>query len=241
MIYNFRGDKIALISDTHSQDLLYEILSTRVPNGYDVVALGDHGIGFGFKELAIENTFSWLKHLNKRCKEMDVILYIIRGNHDATYREIWYSQWSNIILTKSGDLGIFPNGKKTLLVGGGISVDRYVRKENIDYWKDEITPFPENVPSCDILFSHDTAEWFNHPTSTLGRHFAWYVERDPTLIGEAQKQRELLGDIIKCSGVKVHFSGHYHNAIREEKFGCYYRCLDINEVFEFDSDIEYTL
>jgi len=122
-----------------------------------------------------------------------------------------------------------------LLVGGGISVDRYVRKEGSTYWKNEITPKLDKVEKCDIMFSHDCPEYFNHRTNTLVNHFGWYVDRDPTLLDEALAQRITMTDIAKKSEVQEIISGHYHNAITDECDGVKYRCLDINELYEYDS------
>jgi predicted phosphodiesterase len=239
--YNFRDNKIILIGDTHDQEILYDLINLRITNGSDVVFVGDGGIAFGVKDLAIKNTLSWLVALNRLCVRLDVNLYIIRGNHDATYPEIWDSKWTNIFLTKSGDVGVFPNGKKTLLVGGGISVDRCTRKTGVDYWPGELTPYLEDVEKCDIMFSHDCPEHFNHPSTSLSASFNWCVVQDATLIEEALKQRLNMTDIAKRSEVKTIWSGHFHNSKREEKDGVYYRCLGINELLEFDAELEYKL
>jgi len=234
-IYKFREDRAILVGDTHSLSVLYEILNTKIPNRSDVVFLGDGGESFGLKEVAIENTLSYFETINKLCQDIDIHLYHIRGNHSAPYPEIWDSQWSNIHLIKDSAYGIFPNGKKVLFVGGGVSVDRYVRKENFNYWKDEITPYLKNVEKCDVMFSHDCPEHFNHPTETLPRHFGWYVDRDITLMDDSLAQRRNMTDIAKKSEVKEIYNGHFHRTILEEIEGVTCRCLDINELYEYDA------
>ena len=234
-IYKFREDRAILVGDTHSLSVLYEILNMKMPNRSDVVFLGDGGESFGLKEVAIKNTLSYFETINKLCQDLDIKLYHIRGNHSATYSEIWNSQWSNIHLIKDSDYGLFPNGKKVLFVGGGVSVDRHTRKENVDYWKDEITPNLNNIEKCDVMFSHDCPEHFNHPTATLPRNFGWYVDRDLTLMDDCIKQRLNMSDIAKRSGVKEIIHGHFHNSIREEIDGVKCRCIDINELYEYDA------
>jgi DNA repair exonuclease SbcCD nuclease subunit len=221
--------------------VLYDLLNIRIPDGYDVIGMGDHGFGFGKASYAIDNAKSHLDRINNLCKKLNITLYLIRGNHDATYDEIWKSEYSNVLLIKNSALGIFPNGKKVLFVGGGVSVDRYVRKEGNDYWKDEITPEFEINENCDIMFSHDCPEHFNHSTHSLPNHYGWYCDRDVTLIDDCLKQRLHMTDIAKRANVKTCFSGHFHNNIRQQIDGVYYRCLDINELFEFDANHEYTL
>ncbi len=203
--------------------------------------MGDTGLGFAEKIDDVTHTLSSLQKYNDLCEKLDINLYIIRGNHDASYDEIWNSKWTRVFLIKNSAVGIFPNGRKVLFISGGISVDRCTRVEGFSYWKDEITPYLEDVEKTDFVFSHDAPEYFNHSTSTLPNRFDWAIKRDPTLIEDCIKQRNNMSDIVERSGAKVIFSGHFHNAKREEKHGIYYRCLDINERFEFDANKQYKL
>ena len=238
--YNFRDNKIILIGDSHDTEVVYDIISTRVPNGSDVCHVGDVGLGFGKESYAIPQAQAWLNRFNKLCVSINVRVFLIIGNHDNP--KVWeLPSTDNVILVKSGDIGIFPNGKKALLIGGGISVDRWTRTGGIDYWQDELTPYLENVEKCDIMFSHDCPEHFNHATDSLLRSFDRCVKRDPTLMEDALKQRLNMTDITKRSDVKTIIGGHFHRSIREEKDGVYYRCLDINELWEFDAELEYKL
>jgi len=237
----FRSDKIILIGDTHSNTASHHILNVRIPDGSDVIHIGDHGLGFGNISYAIENALSWLDRINKLCQAIDVMYYIIRGNHDATYPKIWDSKWSNIVLIKDQEYVEFPNGKKAILVGGGISVDRCNRKQGVDYWYDEPTIPIDNVEKCDIMFSHDAPDYFNHPTNTLHVRFQWSIDKDPTLLSDCYTQRELMSSILEKSEAKTLVSGHFHNSKKEERNGVYYQCLDINEIFEFDANKEYKL
>lgn len=239
--YNFRSSTCILIGDTHSENTLYELLNLRIPNGADVVGIGDHGLGFGSIAYALDNAKSWLDRINKLCVTLDIKLYLIRGNHDNP--DIWKlsKQHSNLTLTQSGDIGIFPNDKRVIFVGGGVSVDRVKRIEGETYWVDEPTPYIDNIPICDIMFSHDCPEHFNHSTKSLPNHYGWYCDRDSSLLDDCMKQRLNMSDIARQSTVKTIFSGHFHNSYREERDGVYYRCLDINELFEFDSAKHYSL
>jgi predicted phosphodiesterase len=239
--YKFRNDTCILLGDTHSLEETKNIIGLRVPDGMDIIHMGDAALGFGNISYSVQNTLTWLGVYNKLCEELNVNLYIIRGNHDATYPSIWDSQWSNVFLIRDHAYGTFPNGKTALIVGGGLSVDRVIRKSNIDYWEDEYTVPIESVKKCDILFSHDCPEHFNHSTQSLPKHYGWYCDRDPELLSDCLKQRLVISDIAKNADVNTIFSGHFHNDIRQYINGVYYRCLDINELFEFDSTREYKL
>ena len=241
MEYKFRNDTLILLGDTHSTSVTYDILNINIPNGSDLWHCGDGGWGFGPPSYAIDNAKSWLDRINKLCQKIDIMLYHQIGNHDNP--AVWElpNIYSNLILLKTGDIGIFPNGKKTLFVGGGVSVDRCNRTQGIDYWKDEITPYLDQVEKTDFVFAHDAPEYFNHSTSTLDGRFLWAIQKDPTLIEDCYKQRNNMSDIVERSGAKVLFGGHFHRSIQQKERGIYYRCLDINERFEFDSNKEYKL
>ena len=239
MQYKFRSDKIISIGDTHSTETVKDILNLHIPNGSDCWHCGDIGLGFGNISYAIENALSWLDMFNKKCVLLDINLYLNIGNHDATYPTIWDSKWSNVFMLKTGDTATFPNGKKVLFVGGGLSVDRCNRIEGLDYWKDEITKPLDNVEKCDIVFSHDCPEHFNYPTSSLYKIFQWAIDKDPTLLLDCETQRKTMTKICKDSWANTIIYGHYHNSDRQYIDGVYAKCLDINELWEFDANKEY--
>lgn len=233
--YPLKSNQVILIGDTHSLPTLQRLLR-RIPDGSLVYMVGDVGIGFGVKDYVIASDNMIISEINNFCQLHDIHLYIGIGNHDAPYPEIWDQHYSNVILTKSGDVGIFPNGKKVLFIGGGISLDRKTRTEGYDYWKDEITPHLTDIEKCDVVFSHDCPEELNLGTSSLHRSFTWYVERDPTLIEDALRQRTNMTRIVKESGASRIYYGHFHNTIEQTIDGLYGRCININEMYMVDAD-----
>lgn len=239
--YNFRSNQIILLGDTHSTFETNDIIGTRVADGCDLVHLGDGGFGFGDAAYAIDNALSWMDKINKLCKSLNINLYHVRGNHDNTSPRIWESEWSNVFPINKHAYATFPNGKKALLLSGGISIDRFTRKFNKDYWFDEGTHPIENVEKCDIMFSHDTPEQFNHSSHSIPNHWKWFNERDVTLYSDCLKQRELVGDIAKRSECKTIFYAHFHNNMTQVIDDVYARCVDINELFFFDAEHNYKL
>lgn len=233
--YNFRQNSVILQGDTHNNSDIYDAINLRIPEGWDYVQIGDGGWGFGKASYAIDNAKSWLDRINKLCQKVDVRCYLLRGNHDNP--AVWKLPpiYSNVILVQDGDIGIFPNGKKVLFVGGGISVDRYNRKVGIDYWEDEKTS-DFDVEECDVMFSHDCPTSFNHDTDGLIKSYGWYVERDPTLLDVCRLQRSKIDDIVEQSNVKTILYGHYHNNITQTIDGVDGRCIDINELYEYNAD-----
>ena len=233
--YNFRTNSVILLGDTHSENTTYEILNIRIHNGSDVFHVGDVGLGFGNEMFAMQNARSWLDRINKLCQKLDIRLYLNRGNHDRP--DVWGEpSLSHVFLVKTGEIGIFPNGKKVLFVGGATSVDRFVRKVGESYWPNEITEDSQEVPLVDFVFSHDCPDYFNHPTATLPRSYGWYVERDVSLMDDCKAQRDKMARIWQESGAKKAFYGHFHNSKRESVNGIEARCLDICELLEFNAD-----
>lgn len=231
--FYFRTNYVILMGDTHSESITRRML-TRIPEGSDVFHIGDVGLGFGKPEYALGNAKGWVNVFNDHCKEHDIRLYLNRGNHDNP--AVWNNfSKENVVFVNTGDVGIFPNGKKVLCIGGGVSLDRCTRFEGIDYWSDEITPNLDIVEECDIVFSHDAPEHFNHATSTVHQGFGWYVERDPTLIADCYKQRNHITDLVARSKARFLISGHFHNTLIQEQDGVKYRSLSIEELYEIDA------
>lgn len=234
--YNFRFNQVIGIGDTHSMDVTWDILKhPKLPEGVDVVHIGDGGYGFGNPAWALDNTRAYLQNFNKTCIQKDINLYLLLGNHDNTALKT-FPNLSNVFIVQTGDTGTFPNGNKTLFVNGGISLDRFTRKEGESYWRDEATEILEHVEKTDYMFSHDTPEEFNHSTAGIGGRFQWYVDRDPTLMEDCYAQRANMTRICKESGARFIMYGHFHNSVWEEVNGVVSRCLTINEVWEFNAE-----
>lgn len=236
MEYKFRNNRVILLGDTHSTAVTYNIVNgNEIENGSDIFHVGDAGIGFGkYQNIVLETAKNTLERLNKLAQEKNINVYLNRGNHDNP--NVWEQCWefSNVFLVKTGDTGIFPNGKTVLFVGGGISVDRIKRIKDVSYWIMEKTEYLNPVPKTDFVFSHDCPDNFNHPTATLPQSYGWYVERDSTLMDDCKEQRENMRRIWQESGAKRAIYGHFHRSIVEEINGVTAKCLDINELYEFN-------
>lgn len=233
---NFRFNSILLLGDSHCLRRLFQIIQ-RKPNidNFDIVSVGDNGIGFCGREF----DEVYLKRINDECKKRNIILYIQRGNHDDP--KIWTEQnykFSNLFLVKDYTPAIFPNKKTALLVGGGISIDRSARREGLDYWSDEITVYIKQNKHYNYLFAHDCPNYFNNSTESLwSSPYQSFLRDDPDLFEDALNQRNVLGQIVKDIECQWCFSGHFHSNLKEEKNGIKYQCLNIEELFIFDSNI----
>ena len=64
-----------------------------------------------------------------------------------------------------------------------------------------------------------------------------FLRDDPDLFEDALDQRNVIGQIVEDIKCEWCFSGHFHNNVKEEKNGIKYQCLNIEELFIFDSNI----
>lgn len=224
-----------MIGDTHSTDITFRILNESNISDCDIVHIGDGGWGFGKEPHSIDNALYKKRSIDKLLKSRNIRLFHIRGNHDNP--KIWdFDSTENLIFVNTGDVAEFPNGKTVLFVGGGISVDRFKRTKDWSYWIMETTEYLNPVPQTDFVFSHDCPDNFNHSTATLPDSYGWYVDKDPTLMDDCKEQRENMRRIWHESGAKIAIYGHFHNSKEEEINGVRAKCLDINELYEFNAE-----
>ena len=74
--YNFRNESVILIGDTHDLVKTREILKGgNIPQGSDVIHLGDGGIGFDKNQLH-KHTLMELDYFSRICTKNNYNLYI---------------------------------------------------------------------------------------------------------------------------------------------------------------------
>jgi hypothetical protein len=230
VVIQFRQNSCQLLGDTHSMgDTLAMLRRSGIRDNMDVVFLGDGGEGFngrGYDERMLDE-------ISKVCCQRNIRLYCIRGNHSNP--SCWvgggYDRPPSVFFVPDYTDGVFPNGTTCLMVGGGLSIDRYTRAEGIDYWAAEITIYQKMEKKYDILFSHDAPEHFNHSTASLkDTPYGPYLLVDHTLSEDCLLQRNVISQIAKDIECRHIFSGHFHNKVRQKIRGVEYRCLAICEV-----------
>ena len=143
--------------DTHGeQNRLNEILAHAKRNDI-IVICGDCGLLF--HDLITEHIF-----LNKLEKEPYTICFC-DGNHEnfpAIYRypcEEWnggkvHRIRSNIFHLMRGQVFTI-EGKKIFTMGGAYSIDKYMRRENISWWKEELPTNEEYAEAVKNLKAND--------------------------------------------------------------------------------------
>lgn len=232
MTINFKSNFCILQGDSHGLRNIYWSID-KIPNNSDLIHLGDIGLGFSTEESDLQN----LTEINNRLINKNIRFFGLAGNHDN--KKYWRNNhsFSNLFLIPDYTKAIFPNGKTALLVGGGISIDRFYRTEGKDYWKDEGTIYEKTNERFDYLFIHDAPDYFNHSTESIKRSsYSKLLDDDKDLFKDCLNQRNVISNIVQDTQPRFIFGAHFHNHVQEEKNGIKYRCLNIDELLELDTD-----
>jgi len=113
--------------------------------------LGDMMVGF----LNVIAEMKELKWFDKELRELNVRVYIVRGNHDKP--SYFTSDWGNIFtnIHFQPDYSVVEiEGMQVLFVGGAYSIDHAVRTPDVNWWKDEDFVFQETDAEPDIVVAH---------------------------------------------------------------------------------------
>lgn len=218
--------KIRLLGDIHGN--LYSWEKHTKESEY-TVQLGDFGIGF-FDSQEQKRLENWFKENPKH--------QFIRGNHDDPE------------LCKSMEgRGYIPDGYvqevdgvKIFYIGGAASYDRYYRVErNILWWEDEELTFEEQVKvhdrymeaKPDIVIAHDAPSLAIRPIMFESGRFGLHK-----YVPSATNR--FFDSLYKKHQPHRWFFGHWHYPIEEvvsyEGNATIFRCLNINETFDLDTE-----
>lgn len=233
-----------ILGDIHGTfQYLIELLEMFDFENESIISVGDFGLGFNDYYFECGQ----LTGLNKELCNRGLTLYVIRGNHD--HPSYWSGSnqsddpgFSNIILVADYTT-LTIEGKKVLFIGGGTSIDRSMRTEGMNYWKDEviirddeyIKSLPEN--SIDVVITHcPIAKMFWHVCGTDMVNS--YAFRDRNLWSDIDKEQSILEEynsILKETqkdSLKMWFSGHLHISSTVYIDNIKYVVLNINEFYE---------
>lgn len=224
------------IGDIHGNfnGLIANLKRKRIRNE-NLIQVGDFGLGFRSEK----DDLLLLNKLNDYLASRGNHLFIIRGNQDDPTFFDGSTQLSNLQLLQDYSV-LNLEGKCILLIGGAISIDRRIRKLDINYWKDEGFVFNESklksillsTKNIDVVVTH-TAPAFTFPQE-FDSIVASYAKKDPALIEELVAERKLLNELystIVAVAKPTHwYYGHFHSSKREKINGINFCLLDIDEV-----------
>ena len=216
-----------VVGDIHGEwEALFRKIDHLDLRDATLLCVGDVGIGF-VERLKQERQHI---HINNFFKSRDIEFLSIKGNHDDPAYFDGSINLSNFKLLPDYTT-LTLNDKKFLFVGGAISIDRTIRKEGISYWKDEVFKLDESkIQQCDVLITHSAPTW-NGPIEKNGM-LANFCQKDATLWDECMEERKQHDVLIKLSGAKRHFAGHFHGYFVVDFDDCVSTILDILQIAE---------
>ncbi len=232
--------KDIFIGDIHGEfDTLYYNLRINKLKNINIFVCGDIGIGF---EKPVHYQQTW-KKMNEYCMKNNIFIYFMRGNHDNpiffqedTPQYDAVQSLSNINIIQDFDI-IKTDTNKILCIGGAVSVDRYMRKDGKNWWRNERV---KNIDLEDyikdkefnIIISHTAPECFGTPGMGHGT-LQYFFMMDPELENDIKNEGALMNeycDIILSKNIPMRwFYGHFHNKHEGNWGTILYRCLDVEE------------
>ena len=136
---------IYITGDTHGNFARVEDFCRQMRTTEEdiLIILGDAGINF----------YGYVRdHIRKeKLRDLPITLFCIHGNHEcrpgtiASYKEVsWHGgtvyvedEFPNLIFAKDGEIYDL-NGRKTIVIGGAYSVDKFYRiAHGLEWWPDE--------------------------------------------------------------------------------------------------------
>lgn len=230
-------DNIALAGDFHGSLVKIKEWNRNNKNSI-LIQLGDLGLG------------EWdLKNTSRKLNKNNNYLIAIAGNHEA--KELFDGRIYNDSIELVKDYTVKEiNGEKFLFIGGAISLDRAYRKQiklekpKIENWyrEDEAVYYDsivETLTGIDVLITHTAPRRFiPYLDPTFLKRFS---EHDPELIADLNKEDEVLTkiyDTVKANNnLKFFYHAHFHRYIYTEDRGTIIKCLDIDQIIEYDPQI----
>lgn len=241
-----KKQNLVIIGDIHGKwNQLINLIENKYIENSTLIQVGDFGVGFIDKQSELKR----LQEFNKKLKNFNNVLYVIRGNHDNPAYFNGNYEFSNLKLLKDYST-IEINGLKIALIGGAISIDRMQRilemknfsfyNPNYEiYWPDERFILDKNlantIKNCTYIITH-TAPDFCWPNNKFGfsplvEHFA---KNDKNLKKDLTKERndmtKLYNILREKNNIKKWFYGHFHASKLTVHEGIEFHLLNINEL-----------
>lgn len=236
--YLDRENEINFLGDTHGamNTFFFQCKQFKL---YDKVIfhVGDFGAGFH------KNTKEWLQTINDDLAKRNIVMYVIRGNHDEP---IFYNgDYINTNLKLMPDYSTVTVGdRRFLLVGGAISVDRHIRRTEhrsagyITWWEDEVFVLNKRklaqYKGITDVITHSGPN-IAPPFGPLpGFIYNNMRDGDITLVDDILHERKLLTEMFnilkKKNNIYNWYFGHFHRAEKYKVDGTKFNLLDINEL-----------
>lgn len=221
-----------VMGDIHARISHVDSFARQHP-GQSLIILGD--CGFGFDPLLPQ----MLNHIGSA---NNVHIYCIRGNHDDP--AFFLKKRTDEHLHPLPDFSLLSiNGKTALAIGGGISIDRLYRRENINWWKNEPLAIDKEklaslTDAVDILLTHTGPAPPGIPR--LSEQFPGLLKKDPALLDEIRQEQALCNDLAARLQPSWWIYAHFHQSITWKKGNILLKTLNVNEIINIE-ELTHTL
>ena len=223
---------------------IFYTLNRGLLDNKNIIQVGDFGIGFQSQAHEMHN----LQLLDKALKLHNAKLWIMRGNHDdpdyfrGDLKKEINSKLENIVFVEDYEVHEIEQ-KNVIFVGGGISIDRTGRTQNVSYWKDEIVVYDatkikhviDNYENIDVIVTHSAPMW-NYPVGVNSQIVRDWSSLDEELMDDLIDERENLSNIFdeldNKFKFKCHVYGHYHKNFMEQIVDCVHILIGIGEFID---------
>jgi len=202
-----------------------------------ILQVGDFGYSFADVLQSKKKYVKSLLYYNDIFKHKNIIMYVVRGNHDNPKYFNGEFCFSNLKLMP--DYSVFDiKCWNVLALGGATSVDRCERKVNKEWWSNE--KFTVDVDrlqafrDIDIVISHNIPTVLSNtlPLLPLNNFFKKDVLLESELISE-KKDFDLAYSILKENNkIAVWVGGHWHRSASLYNEHTLFRVAGINELVE---------
>lgn len=240
--------EFVVIGDTHANHS-YITYQMKMLNLQDMILLhvGDFGVGFN----NIHTDKLNLRRLNDSLAERNCHLYTIRGNHDDPAFFTGDYEYSHLHLVPDYTV-VNVNGDNVLMVGGAVSIDRVLRKEDMlkntdrpSYWYDETFVLNEekikDLTNITYVITHSSPKFvfpinnFNNELGSHGHLVEHFATNDSLLKDDLNKEREDITQLYeilnKNNTIKKWIYGHFHSHNAEYYGDTDFICLGVNEFY----------
>ena len=210
-----------------------------------MIILGDVGVNY--------YSDSRDEQVKERLATLPITLFCIHGNHEmrpetvgSYHTAIWHGgevyiedRFPNLIFAKDGEVYDIA-GKKTLIIGGAYSVDKWYRLQNNYQWFEDEQPSPEikahveetlnrNMWKVDVVLSHTTPYQYR-PTDLF------IPGLDQSTIDSSTEK--WLRDIEEKLSYDKWYAGHFHCDKKTDKMEIMYKNV---ELFCCDRELDFSM
>lgn len=217
---------ILMLGDIHENFAHVKYTVNKGLSNCSIIQVGDFGIGYTTEY----NSNKLLDDLNNFLNQHNIIMYVIRGNHDDPFYFKGKHIFSNLkLLPDYTQLEV--DGYNILFVGGAVSVDRKISLAKMQlaaslgidkklYWFDESFVLDEDklksIKNVDIVVTHTAPEWcFPDNRNGFSDFVLGFAGNDDNLLTELKDERTAVTKMFKIlkengNKIKKHYYGHFH-------------------------------